>query len=172
MNIDLFKAELSPTVLTAEDLGKLLEAAETLESYIKSARKEAERRLDSGEEVIGWQLVQTSGRMKVIDAAKAQHQLQPVIQPSQFIEACSPKVGDLVKAIRDNEGCTLDEAKDILADYLKENLQSSNEDGSRQKLERIPKQIAVKDARDPSQNPDWIEKLNEGRPAPNLGKTI
>jgi hypothetical protein len=168
MNLELFKPELSPQSFTSEQLGAALDAAEMLESKIRELRKEAHKRAESGQAPAGWHLVPTEGKTKVLDPVAAEWALRSLMPSSEFLACCSPRVGELVQAIKDREDCTIEEAKAHLKAYLGANLGSSNESGEKMKLERIPKQIEAKAV---ESNPAWIEKLNESRGPAQLGKT-
>jgi hypothetical protein len=115
-----------PVNLTDEELGAVLDASQILESYIKQARAEAERRLENVQEIPGWELIPGRGRTAIIDTAAAFRALAPLLTERAFLDCCTAALGKLTDAVRAAEGVTEDDAKDILAEYLKGNLLKSD----------------------------------------------
>jgi hypothetical protein len=111
-----------PADLSADELAAVLDAGEILESYLKQARAEAERRLEKSDEIPGWELVPGRGRSSVVDTAAAFRALAPLLTERAFLDCCSTALGKLTEAVRAAEGVTEDEAKDILGEYLKGNI--------------------------------------------------
>jgi hypothetical protein len=67
-------------------------------------------------------LVPGRGRTAIVDTAAAFRSLAPLLTERAFLDCCTAALGKLTDAVRVAEGVTEDEAKDILADYLKGNL--------------------------------------------------
>lgn len=118
-------ANRAPSSLSDEDLSNLLTAGEILDSYIKQARAEAERRLENKIEIPGWELIPGRGRTTVVDAASAFRAMAPLLTERKFLDCCTVGLGKLVDAVRVAEGVTEDDAKDIVGDYLKGNIHRS-----------------------------------------------
>lgn len=129
-----------PSDLTSDELSAVLDAGEILESYLKQAKAEAERRLEKKDEVPGWELVPGRGRSSIVDTAAAFRALAPLLTERAFLDCCSAALGKLTDAVRIAEGVTEDEAKDILGEYLKGNIIKSAGTPS---LGRAPKQIEI-----------------------------
>jgi hypothetical protein len=126
--------------LTADELAAVLDASEILESYIAQAKAEAERRIENSDGVPGWELAPGRGRTSIVDTAAAFRALAPLLTERAFLDCCSAALGKLTDAVRAAEGVSEDEAKDILADYLKGNLIKS---AGTPTLKRMPKIIEI-----------------------------
>ena len=129
-----------PSELNGEELAAVLDAGEILQSYLKQARAEAERRIETSEPVPGWELIPGRGRSSVVDTAAAFRALAPLLTERAFLDCCSVALGKLVDAIRVAEGVSEDEAKDILGEYLKGNIMKS---AGTPTLSRAPRQIEL-----------------------------
>ena len=129
-----------PAQLTGDELAAVLEAGEILESYLAQAKAEAERRIETSDGVPGWELAPGRGRTAIVDTAAAFRALAPLLTERAFLDCCSAALGKLTDAVRVAEGVSEDDAKDILADYLKGNLLKS---GGTPTLKRIPKIIEM-----------------------------
>jgi hypothetical protein len=145
MNLDIVQtsqtiAARPPSHLTGDELAAVLEAGEILESFLSQARAEAERRIENSDGVPGWELAPGRGRTAIVDAAAAFRTLAPLLTERAFLDCCTVALGKLIEAVRDAEGVSEDEAKDILADYLKSNLIKS---GGTPTLKRMPKIIEL-----------------------------
>ena len=126
-----------PSHLTSEELGAVLEAGDLLDSYISLARTEATRRINAGEAVDGWELVPTSGKRSIPDTVLAARQLAPLLEPHQILDCATLSLGKVEEAIKDAEGCSEKEARDIMSDYLKGNVVKG---AGGEKLQPAPKQ--------------------------------
>jgi hypothetical protein len=111
--------------LTPEELSAVLDAGEILETFLKQARAEAERRLEAQKQVPGWELIPGRGRSSVVDTASAFRALAPLLTERAFLDCCSVALGKLTDAVRAAEGVSEDDAKDILGEYLKGNIMKS-----------------------------------------------
>lgn len=129
-----------PSTLSAVELGGVLDAATLLDSYISLAREEAEKRLADGGDVEGWEIVPTSGKRSIPDAAMAARQLAPLLKHEQIMECATIALGKLQDAIAEAEEVSAKEAKAIMADYLKGNIVKSP---GGQKLQPKPKTVEV-----------------------------
>lgn len=129
-----------PSNLSGDELAIVLETGDLFESYFKHARAEAERRLNAKIEVPGWELVPGRRRTSIVDTAAAFRSLAPLLTERAFLDCCSAALGKLTEAVRLAEGVTEDDAKDILADYLKGNLLKSE---GTPDLKRVPKVIEL-----------------------------
>jgi hypothetical protein len=145
MNLDVVQTSRTiagrpPSQLTGDELSALLDAADILESYISQARAEAERRIENSDGVPGWELAPGRGRTSIVDTAAAFRALAPLLTERAFLDCCTAALGKLTDAVRIAEGVTEDDAKDILADYLKGNLIKS---AGTPTLKRMPKIIEI-----------------------------
>lgn len=130
-----------PATLTPAQLGAVLDAATVLDSYIALAREEAEKRIASGKDVEGWELVATPGRRSIVDPVRAARQLAPLLEIKKIMECATLGLGKIQEAIAEAEKVTPAKAKEIMADYLKSNIVKS---AGGQVLQAKPKQIEVK----------------------------
>ena len=126
-----------PSHLTGPELSAVLEAGELLDSYLSLARAEATRRLNAGEAVEGWELVPTSGKRSIPDIVLAARQLAPLLEPHQILDCATLSLGKVEEAIKQAEGCSEKEAREIMADYLKGNIVKG---AGGEKLQQAPKQ--------------------------------
>lgn len=126
-----------PSHLTSQELGAVLEAGDLLDSYISLARTEATRRIKAGEPVNGWELVPTSGKRSIPDTVLAARQLAPLLEPHQILDCAHLSLGKVEAAIKDAEGCSEKEAREIMTDYLKSNIVKG---AGGEKLQQAPKQ--------------------------------
>jgi hypothetical protein len=145
MNLDIVQTSRTiagrpASQLSSDELAAVLEAAEILESFIGQARAEAERRIETSEGVPGWELAPGRGRTSVVDTAAAFRALAPLLTERAFLDCCTAALGKLTDAVRVAEGVTEDDAKDILADYLKGNLIKS---AGTPTLKRMPKIVEI-----------------------------
>jgi hypothetical protein len=129
-----------PSNLTGEELSAVLQAAEIFDAYFNLARAEAEKRIAAGKPVDGWEIVATPGRRSIPDTILAARQLAPLLEPHDILACATLRLGDITQAIQDQEGVTEDQAKDILADYLKGNLIKG---AGGQKLQLAPRIIEL-----------------------------
>jgi len=129
-----------PVDLDGEELTAVLQAAEIFDAYFALARTEAEKRIESGKPLEGWELVATPGKRSIPDTVLAARQLAPLLEPHEILACATLRLGDLTQAIQDQEGITEAEAKNILTDYLKGNLLKG---AGGQKLQRAPKEIVL-----------------------------
>ena len=145
MNLDIVQTSRTiagrpASQLTSEELAAVLEAGEILESFLSQARAEAERRIENSDGVPGWELAPGRGRTSIVDTAAAFRALAPLLTERAFLDCCTAALGKLTDAVRTAEGVTEDDAKDILADYLKGNLIKR---GGTPTLKRMPKIIEL-----------------------------
>jgi hypothetical protein len=145
MNLDIVQTSRNiagrpASQLTSDELAAVLEAAEILESFIGQARAEAERRIENSDGVPGWELAPGRGRTSIVDTAAAFRALAPLLTERAFLDCCTAALGKLTDAVRVAEGVTEDDAKDILADYLKGNLIKS---AGTPTLKRTPKIVEI-----------------------------
>jgi hypothetical protein len=126
-----------PSHLTSEELGAVLEASDLLDSYIALARTEATRRINAGEPIQGWELVSTRGKRSIPDPVLAARQLAPLLEPHQILDCATLSLGKVESAIKEAEGCSEKEAREIMADYLKGNIVKG---AGGEKLQQAPKQ--------------------------------
>lgn len=143
MNLTLYQKTPAPCSLTPEELEAALDMSLTLESYIKSLRAEALKRLQDAKDVPGWHLAPTEKQTKILDPIAAQLALRPLMMDSEFWQCCRPSIEKLTQVIRDREGCTIAEAKEMLGEYLKGNLVKPPAGEDDYKLERKPKQVEL-----------------------------
>jgi hypothetical protein len=145
MNLDVVQTSRAicgrpASQLTSEELAAVLDASEILESYIAQAKSEAERRIENSDGVPGWELAPGRGRTSVVDTAAAFRALAPLLTERAFLDCCTAALGKLIDAVRLAEGVTEDDAKDILAEYLRGNLIKSEGTPT---LKRTPKIIEI-----------------------------
>jgi hypothetical protein len=134
-----FAARL-PSNLTADELSAVLNAADILDGYFALARSEAEKRIETGKPVPEWEIVATPGRRSIPDTVLAARQLAPLLEPHDILACATLRLGDITQAVQDQEGVTEEQAKEILADYLKGNLLKG---AGGQKLQRAPKTVTI-----------------------------
>src|SRR5690349_20846387 len=135
-----FIADRSPSHLSAEELSAVLDAAVILESCFTQAKAEAERRIENGDGVPGWELAPGRGRTSIVDTAAAFRALAPLLTERAFLDCCTAALGKLTDAVRVAEGVTEDDAKDILGEYLRGNLLKSEGTPT---LKRMPKIVEI-----------------------------
>ena len=127
-----------PSDLTGDELSAVLKAAEIFDAYFALARTEAEKRIESGKPVDGWELIITAGRRSIPDTVLAARQLAPLLEPHDILACATLRLGDITQSIQDQEGVSEAEAKNILTEYLKGNLLKG---AGSQKLQLAPKEI-------------------------------
>jgi hypothetical protein len=127
-----------PAHLTSCELGAVLEAGDLLDSYIALARTEATRRINAGQIVDGWEVVPTSGKRSIPDPVLAARQLAPLLEPHQILDCAQLSLGKVEEAIKQAEGCSEKEAREIMTDYLKGNIVKG---AGGEKLQQAPKPV-------------------------------
>lgn len=123
-------------LLSNDRLAELLDACGQAERMIGNIRAEAKRRLEAGESVPGWRLVDGAARRTVTDAKTLAETLliHLGITHQEIVERCaSIKVSDLDVLIRQKTGMKVKDVKAWQAEYLQGTLEIKQSD---KKLER------------------------------------
>lgn len=123
-------------LLSNDRLSELLDACGQAERMIGNIRAEAKRRLEAGESVPGWRLVDGAARRTVTDAKTLADTLliQLGITHQEIVERCaSIKVSDLDVLIRQKTGMKAKDVKAWQAEYLQGIIEIKQSD---RKLER------------------------------------
>lgn len=88
-------------IMSGRALGEILEICILADRYTEAVRKEARRRLTTGEPVPGWKLEEGSTRRIVTDAQRALEAVTPLGVTVDAVLGCvTLKVGELEKAVK------------------------------------------------------------------------
>lgn len=88
-------------IFTSDERGALLDAADKLEQWISAIRMDAWHRMNKGEKIPGWKLIEKRARRKWLDAEKAGVKLEEAYLTSEYYKntLCTPaQVEELIKA--------------------------------------------------------------------------
>lgn len=116
MNLEVLNAAASRPVthLSTPEIGALLDAGLIVDSILSQARAEAEKRLQAGEKIEGWELAHGRPRSSIMDPAAVFRILEPIIGENALLDCCSMSLGKVEAALAAHYDVTAKAARETM----------------------------------------------------------